>query len=105
MQQRHEIAYSRTVDTYLIVIAICVYHSLQDLGLAELWMGLALAEENIVVTYQFTNYVMNLPSRTILPCFHWMRCVKVIFRGIGKNTALNKWMMLPEMTDIFISFT
>ena len=35
----HKIAFIHTVDSDVVVLCICFYHTLNELGLKELWVG------------------------------------------------------------------
>ena len=102
--QGHRIAYIRTVDSDVVVIAILVFTTL---GLSQLWVGFGSGKTfRDIPVHDICSYLG--PSTSVaLPLFHALTGCDTTsqFLGCGKKTAWASWQNTPGLTETLVALT
>lgn len=90
-------------DTDILVIALSIFPSLQDLGLQQLWVAFGHGQSlRWIGVHDLYNRVGPDKTKGILFFHTFTGCDTVsAFRNKGKNTAWQTWDICPEASPIF----
>jgi hypothetical protein len=103
----HTIAYIRTVDSDVIVLAVGFWQALTDLGMLQLWAGFGTGKNYRDIPIH-AIYSQLSPSRSLaLPLFHSLTGCDTTsaFLGCGKKTAWAAWTATPNLSNTLIELT
>jgi hypothetical protein len=95
----------RTVDSDVLVLAICFFHELQQIGLLELWVGLGSGKHYRDIPVHEIYSQLGPQKSLALPLFHALSGCDTTSQmlGCGKKTAWVIWIAMPDLTDTFLS--
>ena len=102
--QGHKVAYVRTVDSDVVVLAVRFFRTL---GLEQCWVGFGSGKSYRDIPIH--NICVQLgPSNSLaLPLFHALTGCDTTthFLGCGKKTAWQAWTCYPDLTETLIDLT
>ena len=92
----------RANDTDVVVIAISVWHALEELGLQELWIAYGQGRNLRWIPVHDLYYSLAEKSKGML-FFHAFTGCDIVsaFRGKGKKSAWQTWNVCNEITENF----
>ena len=70
VQQGHEYVFIRTVDSDVLVLAISFFQELQQIGLIQLWVGLASGKHYRDIPVHEISSLLGPQKSLALPLFH-----------------------------------
>ena len=104
VHQGHKVAYVRTVDSDVVVLAVRFFRTL---GLEQCWVGFGSGKSYRDIPIH--NICVQLgPSKSlVLPLFHALTGCDTTshFLGCGKKTAWQAWTCYPNLTETLIDLT
>ena len=99
----HHTILIRTVDIYVVVLAVSVTHSLGSE--CELQLAFGTGKYFCYLSaHKISNALGPEKSRT-LPMFHALTGCDTVSSFVGKTTAWNIWNVLPELTDVLLQLS
>ena len=97
----------RTVDTYVVVLAISFFNKLVCDGLEDLLVDFASGEHRRVLSVKEMVERIGSGNASGLPIFHaFTGCDQVSFMAhVTKRTAWNTWTAFPDITNVFCTLS
>ena len=102
--QGHKIAYIRTVDSDVVVLAI---HYFSETGLLELWICFGNGKNVRDIPVHEICSRLGPSTSMALPLFHAITGSDTtsFFFGCGKKTAWASWRNTPGLTETLVALT
>ena len=100
----HSMAYVRTVDSDIVVLALRFFDTL---GLSELWVGFGTGKKYRDIPVHSLHAGLGPSNSIALTLFHSLTGCDTTsqFLGCGKKTAWAVWNSFPDLTDRLVALT
>ena len=99
----------RTVDTDVLVLAVCTAQELKDRQSQpfEIWVSFGTGKNHRNIPAHMIASNLSPQAARSLPAFHaFTGCDTVSsFLGKGKKSALSTWINFPDVTEAFLALT